>query len=51
WERGTSPDRKRLALLVKLSRRAAVGDPSVQPGPRLWPLAALTAASNRSLVR
>lgn len=48
--RGTRPDRKRLALLVRLSRRPPPGDPSVQPGPKLWPRAALTAVSRSSLV-
>lgn len=50
WARGTRPDRKRLALLLRLSRRPPPGDPSVQPGPRLCPRAALTAVSRSSLV-
>lgn len=50
YDRGTSPDRKRLARLVRLSLRPEPGSPSVHPGPTQSPLAVLTAASSSSLV-
>lgn len=50
YDRGTSPDRKRLARLVRLSLRPEPGSPSVHPGPTQSPLAILTAASSSSLV-